>query len=96
VVFPTHYGSQYYCPVSVVRIHGTSHVANLKEKLLSNSKEVGQRINEIKKQTKKESSVPSHSVLHPSITLSHCKLPRLLPFQGSHPPVHHLHAEPLR
>jgi len=43
-------------------MHGTSHVANLKEKLLSNSKEIGQRINKIKNQNKKEPMVSSHLV----------------------------------
>lgn len=63
ITFLTHYGSQYYCPVSVVRIHGTSHVTNLKEKLISNSKEVEQRVSEIKKQQKtKEGIIKDHAM----------------------------------
>jgi hypothetical protein len=62
IAFLTHYGSQYYCPVSVVRVHGTSHVANLKEKMISNSKEIGQRINEIKQSKhKKDALHPVHA-----------------------------------
>ncbi|ELR24146.1 Sad1 / UNClike C-terminal domain containing protein, partial [Acanthamoeba castellanii str. Neff] len=81
VVFLTHYGSQYYCPVSVVRIHGTSHVANLKEKMISNSKEIGQRINEIKSKHKpkdpnKDASVPASPTTHPVVINDDATVPK--------------------
>lgn len=31
VAVTTHYGNQYYCPITVVRVHGTNHVTDLKE-----------------------------------------------------------------
>eukprot|EP01088_Endostelium_zonatum_P005872 TRINITY_DN1785_c0_g1_i1.p1 TRINITY_DN1785_c0_g1~~TRINITY_DN1785_c0_g1_i1.p1 ORF type:complete len:853 (-),score=311.25 TRINITY_DN1785_c0_g1_i1:208-2766(-) len=38
--FTEHYGSKYYCPLSVLRVYGKSHVVDLKEKMEKNSKEV--------------------------------------------------------
>ncbi|KAL6070087.1 hypothetical protein QOT17_007147 [Balamuthia mandrillaris] len=40
--FLSHYGNQYYCPVTSIRVHGINHVSDLKQKIKQNSQEVNE------------------------------------------------------
>ncbi|KAL6079015.1 SUN domain-containing protein [Balamuthia mandrillaris] len=92
VEFKSHHGDQYYCPLSVIRVHGTSHVHVLKEirsdiqRGQANSPSSG-----TPSSNKKSSSTTSISSLSSREQLSIIPTPFQLPTQSRPPTLEPLH-----